>query len=67
MVLSACMMLNHVGERQLADRIMAAVEQVVTTGEVQTYDMKKLRGSPAALEQGAASTVQMTDAIIAAL
>jgi isocitrate dehydrogenase (NAD+) len=64
---TACMMLDHIGEAELSKRITAAVSKVVADGKVRTYDMAKLRGSPAALENGAASSVQMTDAVIAAL
>jgi 3-isopropylmalate dehydrogenase len=64
MILSACMMLDHIGELESADRIRGAIAEVVSEGRVRTYDMKKMRGSPGCLEQGAASTSQMTDAII---
>lgn len=67
MVLSACMMLDHLGETQTSDRIKKAIAAVVVEGKVQTYDMKKLRGGPEAIKQGAATTTQMTDAIIARL
>jgi 3-isopropylmalate dehydrogenase len=67
MVLSACLMLDHLGERIISRRIQYAVSRVIAAGEVQTYDMKRFRGSPEALAQGAASTRQMADAIIAAL
>jgi len=36
-------------------------------GQVQTYDMMKLKGGPDAISQGASTTLQMTDAIIAKL
>jgi isocitrate/isopropylmalate dehydrogenase len=64
MILSACMMLDHLGETDIAQKIRSAIARVVEEGKVQTYDMMKLKGSPQALEQGAASTKQMTDAII---
>ncbi|MBW1878475.1 MAG: isocitrate/isopropylmalate dehydrogenase family protein [Deltaproteobacteria bacterium] len=67
MVLSACLMLDHLGERIISRRIQYAVSQVIATGEVRTYDMMRLKGSPGVLTQGAASTRQMADAIIAAL
>ncbi len=67
MVLSACMMLDHIGETAIAGRIRAAVAAVVAEGKVRTYDMMKLRGAPDVVEKGAASTSQMTDAIIAKL
>jgi isocitrate dehydrogenase (NAD+) len=64
MILSACMMLDYIGETEKAARIRAAIAAVVEEGRVRTYDMMKLRGSPEAIAQGAASTTQMTDAII---
>jgi isocitrate dehydrogenase (NAD+) len=67
MILSACMMLDHIGENGIAASIRGAIENVIAAGEVQTYDMLKLRGSPEVLEQGAASTRQMGDAIISAI
>lgn len=67
MVLSACMMLDHIGEKDMAKNIRNAVETVIADGEVRTYDMMKLRGTQSVLENGAASTVEMTDAIIAVL
>jgi 3-isopropylmalate dehydrogenase len=67
MVLSAVMMLDWLGDTELATRIRNAVAAVIAAGEVRTYDMLKLRGGPDAIDQGAATTTQMTDAIIAAL
>jgi len=67
MILSACMMLDHIGETETAGRIRATVAAVVAEGKVRTYDMMKLRGAPDVVEKGAASTQQMTDAIIAKL
>ena len=65
MVLSACMMLDHIGETDRAERIRGAVAAVVSEGRVRTYDMMKLPGRPEVIERGAASTTQMADAIIA--
>ncbi len=67
MVLSACMMLDHIAETEIAARIRQAIAEVVQEGQVRTYDMMKLRGRPDVLGQGAASTTQMADAIIAQL
>jgi len=67
MVLSACMMLDHIGETETADRIRAAVAKVVADGKVRTYDMMKLKGGPDAIGKGAATTIQMADAVIGAL
>ncbi|MCK4835961.1 MAG: isocitrate/isopropylmalate dehydrogenase family protein [Candidatus Aminicenantes bacterium] len=64
MVLSACMMLDHLGETEKAKAIRDVIAQVIAEGKVLTYDMLKLRGGPDALDKGAASTDQMTKAII---
>jgi 3-isopropylmalate dehydrogenase len=67
MVESACMMLDHLGENELSGRIRSAIGRVVSHGEARTYDMLKLPGRPDVFENGAASTAEMADAIIAAL
>jgi isocitrate dehydrogenase (NAD+) len=67
MVMSACMMLDHIGEGAMAERIRTAINQVVEEGKVMAYDMLKMSGSPDVINQGAASTRQMADAIIAKL
>ncbi|MCX6267786.1 MAG: isocitrate/isopropylmalate family dehydrogenase [Bacteroidetes bacterium] len=67
MILSAVMMLEHLGEMELAARITKAVQEVVEEGKVMTYDMMKLPGTPDAFSKGAATTQQMADAIIAKL
>jgi 3-isopropylmalate dehydrogenase len=67
MILSAAMMVDHVGEIEKADRIRSAVAAVVKEGKVRTYDMMRLSGGPKAIGQGAASTVQMTDAVLSKL
>jgi 3-isopropylmalate dehydrogenase len=67
MIMSACMMLDHIGEIEKAARIRKAIAKVVEEGKVRAYDMLKLRGGADVLEKGAASTTEMTDAIIAAL
>jgi len=67
MVESACMMLDHLGENDISGRIRSAIGRVVSHGEARTYDMMKLQGRPDVIENGAASTVEMADAIIAGL
>lgn len=67
MILSAAMMLDHIGERGKASRMRAAIAEVVREGKVRTYDMMRISGGPKAISQGAASTAQMTDAILAKL
>jgi len=64
MILSASMMLDHLGETERARRIRDAIAAVIAEGRVRTYDMLRLPGGPDVLAQGAASTTQMTDAII---
>ena len=67
MFLSVVMMLEHVGEGEKAHRIREAIAAVVKQGRVRTYDMMRLPGGPQAMSQGAASTVQMTDAVLTEL
>lgn len=67
MILSAAMMVEHVGETDKSDRIKKAVAAVVKEGKVRTYDMMRISGGAKSISQGAASTVQMTDAILAKL
>ena len=67
MVLSACMLLDYVDEAEKAKRIRTAISTVIKEGKVRTYDMMKFIGSPEAIAKGAASTEQMTDAIIETL
>ncbi len=64
MILSAAMMLDHVGERAKGDRIRTAIAEVVKEGKVRTYDMMRIPGGAKSIAQGAASTTQMTDAIL---
>jgi len=64
MIEAACLMLDHLDERDLSFRIRNAVSKVIAEGKVRTYDMLMMKGSPDVIAQGAASTVQMTDAII---
>jgi 3-isopropylmalate dehydrogenase len=67
MILSAAMMLDHIGESEKASRVRAAIAEVVREGKVRTYDMMRIPGGPRAISQGAASTTQLTDAILAQL
>jgi 3-isopropylmalate dehydrogenase len=67
MVESACMMLDHLGEAEISGRIRKAIAGVILEGKVRTYDMLKMAGKPEVIHQGAASTRQMADAIIAKL
>src|SRR6202521_5973808 len=67
MILSAVMMLEHVGENDKAKRVKDAISTVVKEGKVRTYDMMRISGGAKSLSQGAASTIKMTDAIRATL
>ncbi len=67
MFLSAVMLLEHVGETEKAARIRDAIAAVVKEGKVRTYDMMRIPGGARAIEEGAASTFQMTDAVVAKL
>ena len=67
MILSAAMLLDHVGESDAARRVREAVATVVQQGTVRTYDMMRLPGGAGAIARGAATTTRMTAAIIAAL
>jgi len=67
MILSAAMLLDHVGETGKAEGVRKAVAAVVAEGEIRTYDMMRIPGGPDALEKGAAPTTEVTDAVIAAL
>ena len=64
MVLSACMMLDHIGETVISAKIQKAVAEVIEEGKVKTYDMMKLSGNPDVFSKGAVNTSQMADAII---
>ena len=64
MILSAAMMLDHVNEGEKASHIRKAIADVVSEGKVRTYDMMRISGGAKSISQGAASTVQMTDAIL---
>ena len=65
MILSACMMLDHLGEEAKATKIRKAIAAVVAEGKVRTYDMLRLTGGPDVFGKGAANSAQMTEAIIA--
>lgn len=67
MILSACMMLDHIGENEKAAKIRTAIAKVIEEGKVKTYDMMKLKGGPDVFKFGACTTQQMTDAIIKSL
>jgi 3-isopropylmalate dehydrogenase len=64
MVESACMMLDFIDEQEISKKIRNAIAEIVLEGKVRTYDMMKMPGQPDVVEKGAASTAEMTNAII---
>ena len=62
MVLSGVMMLRHLNETQAADAVEHAVAEVIAEGDRVTYDLRADRD-----RSKAATTTEMTDAIIAKL
>jgi len=64
MIESACMMLDYIDEKQTAKKIRKAVAEIIEDGKIRTYDMMKMTGCSEVINNGAASTIQMTDAII---
>jgi isocitrate dehydrogenase (NAD+) len=62
LMLSAVMMLNHLGEREAAARMERAIAEVIAEGKDVTYDLKPTPDDPTAV-----GTSQMADAIIAHL
>jgi len=64
MILTAAMLLDHVGDSDRATRVRQAVAAVVEEGKVRAYDMAKLKGGPDVISRGAATTSRLTDAII---
>ncbi|MGH3129119.1 MAG: isocitrate/isopropylmalate dehydrogenase family protein [Gaiellaceae bacterium] len=59
MILSGKLMLEHLGERDAAERLEAAVAAVIAAGERVTYDLKPTRDDPSAV-----GTSEFADAII---
>jgi isocitrate dehydrogenase (NAD+) len=62
MILSGKLMLEHLGERDAAQRLESAVAAVISKGERVTYDLKPSREDPTAV-----GTAEYADAIIAEL
>jgi isocitrate dehydrogenase (NAD+) len=61
-ILSGVLMLRHLGEREAAERVEAAVGAVIAEGRDVTYDLNPASGDPTAV-----GTLEMADAIIAAM
>ncbi len=59
MILSGALMLDHLGERDAAERLEQAVADVIREGKKVTYDMKASRDDPTAV-----GTSEYADAII---
>ena len=64
LILSAVLMLRHLGEREAADRIFAAVREVLAEGKDVTYDIKR---AATGSTEGAVGTEAYADALIARL
>jgi isocitrate dehydrogenase (NAD+) len=63
-ILSAMLMLKHLGETEAADRVLNAVRTVIGKGERVTYDVKR---SVTGSTEGAVGTAEYADALIEAL
>jgi len=59
LLLSGVMMLRHLDERDAADRMEAAIAEVIAEGKSVTYDLKPSRDDPTAV-----GTSEMADAVI---
>jgi isocitrate dehydrogenase (NAD+) len=59
-MLSAVMMLRHLGEGAAADRMEAAIAAVIADGRHVTYDLKPRRDDPSA-----AATSEVAEAVCA--
>jgi isocitrate dehydrogenase (NAD+) len=60
LILSGALLLRHLGERDAADRVEAAVAEVVADGRFVTYDLKPSPGDASAV-----GTEEATEAILA--
>ena len=66
-ILAGALLAEHAGDPGAAARIRAAIAAVVAEGRVRTYDMLRLHAGPDVVAKGAASTRDMTGAILARL
>jgi isocitrate dehydrogenase (NAD+) len=62
MMFSGALMLRHLGEREAAERLEAAIGAVIAEGKYVTYDLK-----PTPDDRSAVGTSQVADAVIARL
>ncbi|MBI5232474.1 MAG: isocitrate/isopropylmalate dehydrogenase family protein [Coriobacteriales bacterium] len=60
-ILSAVLMLNHLGEREAGDRVLNAVRAVLAEGEHVTYDIKRTNTGST---EGSVGTQAYADAVI---
>jgi isocitrate dehydrogenase (NAD+) len=60
--LTAVLMLQHLGEREAADKVLAGVRRVLAEGTDVTYDIKRTNTGST---DGAVGTQDYADAIIA--
>jgi isocitrate dehydrogenase (NAD+) len=58
LILSGMLMLQHIGEKEAAERLESAVAAVIAEGKEVTYDLKPHRDDPTAV-----GTQEMADAI----
>jgi isocitrate dehydrogenase (NAD+) len=58
-MLSGVLMLRHLDERDAADRMEAAIAEVIRRGDKVTYDLKPSRDDPTAV-----GTSEFADAVI---
>ncbi len=63
-ILSAAMLCDHIGEKEIGNKIIEAVAKVISEGKVRTYDMLRIPGGPKSIQMGASSTYEMTGAIL---
>jgi isocitrate dehydrogenase (NAD+) len=61
-ILTAVLMLQHLGEREAADKVLAGVKQVLAEGTSVTYDIKRTNTGST---EGCVGTQAYADAIIA--
>ncbi len=61
LILSAALMLKHLGEREAGERVLAAVKSVLAAGEHVTYDIRRTRFGTT---EGAVGTQAYADAVI---
>ena len=64
MIESACMMLDYIEEKAISSGIRKAVATVIEECRTRTYDMMRMAGTPDVIQNGAASTEVMANAII---